>query len=239
MGHPPVTDKLSDHGPYVAAGWKRAAAEAHAAARCGSAAGSSRRSGALVMAIVNRTPDSFYRPGVTWDEDAALERRARDRGRGRGPPRRRRGARQARPRGDGDGGDPPDRPVHRAGPGGLPRSGDQRGHLAARAGQGGLRRPAPTCSTTPGRPGTRRSPTWRPSSASAWSARTSGVALPRTRPHRAAFGDVVADVLDRVLLLAGRALAAGWRPTGSSSTRRTTSARTPGTRSRSPGGSAS
>ena len=22
----------------------------------------------LVMAIVNRTPDSFYRPGVTWDE---------------------------------------------------------------------------------------------------------------------------------------------------------------------------
>jgi dihydropteroate synthase len=26
------------------------------------------------MAIVNRTPDSFYRPGVTWDEGAALER---------------------------------------------------------------------------------------------------------------------------------------------------------------------
>src|SRR6201996_2706282 len=28
----------------------------------------------LVMAIVNRTPDSFYRPGLTWDEEAALER---------------------------------------------------------------------------------------------------------------------------------------------------------------------
>jgi len=28
----------------------------------------------LVMAIVNRTPDSFYRPGVTWDEPAAMER---------------------------------------------------------------------------------------------------------------------------------------------------------------------
>jgi dihydropteroate synthase len=28
----------------------------------------------LVMAIVNRTPDSFYRPGLTWDEKAALER---------------------------------------------------------------------------------------------------------------------------------------------------------------------
>jgi dihydropteroate synthase len=28
----------------------------------------------LVMAIVNRTPDSFYRPGITWDEGAALAR---------------------------------------------------------------------------------------------------------------------------------------------------------------------
>jgi len=28
----------------------------------------------LVMAIVNRTPDSFYRPGWTWDDTAALER---------------------------------------------------------------------------------------------------------------------------------------------------------------------
>ena len=28
----------------------------------------------LVMAIVNRTPDSFYRPGLTWDEGAALDR---------------------------------------------------------------------------------------------------------------------------------------------------------------------
>jgi dihydropteroate synthase len=27
----------------------------------------------LVMAIVNRTPDSFYRPGLTWDEHAALD----------------------------------------------------------------------------------------------------------------------------------------------------------------------
>jgi len=28
----------------------------------------------LVMAIVNRTPDSFYRPGVTWDPAAAMGR---------------------------------------------------------------------------------------------------------------------------------------------------------------------
>ena len=26
------------------------------------------------MAIVNRTPDSFFRPGDTWDESAAMER---------------------------------------------------------------------------------------------------------------------------------------------------------------------
>ena len=28
----------------------------------------------IVMAIVNRTPDSFYRPGLTWDESAAMDR---------------------------------------------------------------------------------------------------------------------------------------------------------------------
>jgi dihydropteroate synthase len=28
----------------------------------------------LVMAIVNRTPDSFYQPGLTWDPAAAMER---------------------------------------------------------------------------------------------------------------------------------------------------------------------
>src|SRR5579859_3850294 len=28
----------------------------------------------LVMAIVNRTPDSFFQPGATWDESAAMER---------------------------------------------------------------------------------------------------------------------------------------------------------------------
>jgi dihydropteroate synthase len=28
----------------------------------------------LIMGIVNRTPDSFYRPGLTWDESAAMGR---------------------------------------------------------------------------------------------------------------------------------------------------------------------
>lgn len=27
----------------------------------------------LIMAIVNRTPDSFYRPGSTWEDAAAME----------------------------------------------------------------------------------------------------------------------------------------------------------------------
>ncbi len=28
----------------------------------------------LIMGIVNRTPDSFFRPGLTWDESAAMAR---------------------------------------------------------------------------------------------------------------------------------------------------------------------
>jgi dihydropteroate synthase len=28
----------------------------------------------LIMGIVNRTPDSFFRPGLTWDESAAMDR---------------------------------------------------------------------------------------------------------------------------------------------------------------------
>jgi dihydropteroate synthase len=28
----------------------------------------------LLMGVVNRTPDSFYRPGLTWDESAAMDR---------------------------------------------------------------------------------------------------------------------------------------------------------------------
>jgi dihydropteroate synthase len=31
----------------------------------------------LIMGIVNRTPDSFYRPGVTWDEREAMDRARR------------------------------------------------------------------------------------------------------------------------------------------------------------------
>jgi len=60
---------------------------------------------------------------------------------------------------------------------------------------------------------------------------------PRTRPFRFSYPDVVADVLAHTGKLAARAVEAGVDPeSGSWSTRRTISARTPGTHSRSPGG---
>ena len=163
---------------------------------------------ALVMAIVNRTPDSFYRPGVTWDEDAALERVH---------------AIVAEGADLLDVGGVPAKPgpevtvteeirrivpfierVRAAYPD-LVISVDTWRHEPARA----------ACEVG----ADLLNDTW-----SAWDPKVAdvaaefgvglvcshvGVALPRHRPHRAAFGDVAADVLDRVLVLAGRALAAG------------------------------
>ena len=34
----------------------------------------------MIMAIVNRTPDSFYDKGATWSEDKAFDRVADNRG---------------------------------------------------------------------------------------------------------------------------------------------------------------
>ena len=163
---------------------------------------------ALVMAIVNRTPDSFYRPGVTWDEDAAFDRVH---------------AIVAEGADLLDIGGVPAKPGHevtvaeeirrvvpfiervRAAYPDLVISVDTWRHEPARA----------ACEAG----ADLLNDTW-----SAWDPKVAdvaaefgvglvcshvGVALPRTRPHRAAFADVAADVLDRVLLLAGRALAAG------------------------------
>ena len=233
-----VPIKLYDH-ERRRRGWERTPADARRRARCGSGGREFPPERTLVMAIVNRTPDSFYRPGLTWDEDVALGARARHRGRGRRPPRRRRRARQAGSRGDGGGGDPPGRPVHRAGPGGLPGPGDQRRHLAARAGQGGLRgrrRPAQRHLVGLGPEGRRRG--GRVRRRPGLLARRRGAAA-----HPAAPGGLRRRGGGRARpgAAAGRAGAAGrrGRRTGSSSTRRTTSARTAGTRWRSPGGSAS
>ncbi len=162
----------------------------------------------LVMAIVNRTPDSFYRPGLTWDETAALEH-------------------VHTVVADGadilDIGGVPAKPgpevtvtqeirrvvpfierVRAAYPD-LVISVDTWRHEPARA----------MCAAG----ADLINDTW-----SAWDPKLAEVAAefgaglvcshvgtltPRTRPHRPAFDDVLADVLGRVLLLAERALKAG------------------------------
>ena len=162
----------------------------------------------LVMAIVNRTPDSFYRPGVTWDEGAALERVH---------------AAVAEGADILDVGGVPAKPgpevtvaeeirrvvpfvasVRAAYPD-LVISADTWRHEPARA----------MC----GAGADLINDTW-----SAWDPALAEVAAefgaglvcshagtltPRTRPHRPAFTDVVADVLDRVLQLTEQALKAG------------------------------
>ena len=163
---------------------------------------------ALVMAVVNRTPDSFYLPGLTWDEGAALERVHVVVAEGADIL---------------DVGGVPAKPgpevtvaeeirrvvpfierVRTAYPD-LVISADTWRHETARA----------MCAAG----ADLVNDTW-----SAWDpvlaevAAEFGVGLvcshagllpPRTRPHRMAFEDVVTDVLDRVLLLAERALKAG------------------------------
>jgi dihydropteroate synthase len=160
------------------------------------------------MAIVNRTPDSFYRPGLTWDESAALER-----------------VHDVVAEGADilDVGGVPAKPgpevtvaeeirrvvpfierVRTAYPD-LVISADTWRHEPARA----------MCAAG----ANLINDTW-----SAWDPAVAEVAAefgaglvcshvgpqaPRTRPHRPAYPDVVADVLDRVLPLAERALKAG------------------------------
>jgi dihydropteroate synthase len=166
----------------------------------------------LVMAIVNRTPDSFYRPGITWDEGAALERVHTVVAEGAdildvgGVP--------ARPAGEVTVAEeirrtvPFIEAVRDAYPD-LVISVDTWRHEVARA----------VCAAG----ADLLNDTW-----SGWDPELAGVAaefgaglvcshagglLPRTRPFRPAFGDVMADVLDRTLTLAQRAEQAGVDPT--------------------------
>jgi dihydropteroate synthase len=162
----------------------------------------------LVMAIVNRTPDSFYRPGLTWDESAALERVHAVVAEGAdildvgGVP--------AKPGAEVTVAEEIRRVVPfiervRAAYPDLVISADTWRHEPARA----------MCAAG----ADLINDTW-----SAWDPALAEVAAefgaglvcshagmltPRTRPHRPAFADVVADVLDRVLLLAERAVKAG------------------------------
>jgi dihydropteroate synthase len=165
----------------------------------------------LVMAIVNRTPDSFYRPGVTWDEGAAMER-----------------VHQVMAEGTDiiDIGGVP------AAPGSAVDTAEEirrtAGFVAA------VRSAYPDVVIS--------SDTWRHEVASeacaagadlindtwgGWDHKLAEVAaefdaglvcahvgplLPRTRPHRVVYADVVADVLARTLALADRAVDAGVDP---------------------------
>ena len=165
----------------------------------------------LVMAIVNRTPDSFYRPGLTWDESAALDRVH---------------AAVAEGADILDVGGVPAKPgpevtvdeeirrvvpfierVRDAYPD-LVISADTWRHEAARA----------MCAAGADLINDTWS-AWDPALAETAAEFGAGLVCshvgpltPRTRPHRAAYGDVLADVLARVLGLAAQALKAGVDP---------------------------
>ena len=167
----------------------------------------------LVMAIVNRTPDSFYRPGLTWDEGAALER-----------------VHQV----VAEGADVLD-------VGGVPaKPGEEVTALeemrrvvpfiaAVRAAHPDLVVSADTWRHEVGRAACEAGADLLNDTWGGWDPELTGVAAefgaglvcshagglpPRTRPFRVSYPDVVADVLDRVLGLADRAVRAGVDPAG-------------------------
>ncbi|MBO0830808.1 MAG: dihydropteroate synthase [Actinobacteria bacterium] len=165
----------------------------------------------LIMAIVNRTPDSFYRPGVTWHESAALDR-----------------VHEA----IADGADIIDVGGIPAAPGSDVDVAEEIRRTAGFIATIRSRYPDVVISVD----------TWRHQTGRAacesgadllndswggWDERLAEVAAefgaglvcahagpqrPRTRPFRVAYPDVVTDVLERTLLLARRALAAGVQP---------------------------
>ncbi len=167
---------------------------------------------ALIMGIVNRTPDSFFRPGLTWDESAAMERVHQVIAEGAdivdvgGVP--------AAPGAQVDAAEEIRRTAGfigavRAAYPDIVISVDTWRHEIRPSCLRGGRRPA---STTAGAVSTSGWPTWPPSSEPGWSARMSGRQRPRTRPFRVAYADVMADVLDQTQRLARRAIEAGVEP---------------------------
>ena len=162
---------------------------------------------ALVMGILNRTPDSFYDKGATFALDDLYAGPSRLGGRGGRHPRRGRGQGRARARGDRGRGAGPGRPGRR-GPGGAlrhPVSVDtwraSVAEAAYEAGRGGgqrhqrVRRPR-----VPGGGGRRRGDAWWPP--------TSGSA-PRVPDPEPVYDDVVADVAGFLVERAARARPAG------------------------------
>ena len=163
----------------------------------------------VLMAIVNRTPDSFYDRGATYAMDAAVARVDQvvaegadmvDVGGVKAAPGRRRRRRR---------GDPPDRRPGRR------RSAPPTRRCPSRSTPGGRRwrgrpwPPVPTSSTTPGAGWTRSSPPSPPRPAPGIVCTHAGGLPPRTRPHRVTYDDVVADIVVRTTALAEAAVAAG------------------------------
>ncbi|HVT70581.1 MAG TPA: dihydropteroate synthase [Trebonia sp.] len=162
----------------------------------------------LVMAIVNRTPDSFYRPGLTWDQVAAMDM-----------------VHVA----VADGADIVDVGGVPAKPGPEVTVDEEIRRVVpfierVRAAYPDLVISADTWRQEPARAMCAAGANLINDTWSAWDPALAEVAAefgaglvcshvgaltPRTRPHRPAYADVVADVLDRVLLLAERALKAG------------------------------
>jgi dihydropteroate synthase len=165
----------------------------------------------LVMAIVNRTPDSFYRPGITWDERTALART--DEVVAQGADILDVGGIPAKPGDEVTVAEEIRRTVPfiervRAVHPGLVISVDTWRHEVARA---VCEAGADLINDTWGG--------WDPKLAEVAAEFGAGIvcshtggALPRTRPFRLSYGDVVADVLDTVLKSARRALRAGVDP---------------------------
>jgi dihydropteroate synthase len=165
----------------------------------------------LVMAIVNRTPDSFYRPGLTWDEGAALDR-----------------VHQA----VAEGADILDVGGVPAKPGTEVTTAEEIRRVVpfierVRAAYPGLVISADTWRHEPARAMCAAGANLVNDTWSGWDPALAEVAAefgaglvcshvgpltPRTRPHRPAYGDVLADVRARVLTLAERALKAGVDP---------------------------
>ena len=162
----------------------------------------------LVMAIVNRTPDSFYRPSLTWDEGAALERVHTAIAEGAdiidigGVP--------AKPGTE----VPVDEEIHRTVP----------FVAAVRAAHPDVIISVDTWQNEVGRAVCEAGADLLNDSWGGFDPRLAEVAAefgaalvcahagsqtPRTRPFRVAYADVMADVLDRTLALADRALRAG------------------------------
>ena len=162
---------------------------------CSSAAvnGSSSPPTLIVMAIVNRTPDSFFDRGATFAEDAALQAVDAAVGRGRGHRRHRRCQGRPRRRGGRGRGAPPDRRARRRPSGAAPGAGDQRRHLAGR-GRRGLAAGADLLNDTWGGVDPELAEVAAEFGAGLVCAHAGGLA-PRTRPHRVGYADVVADVV--------------------------------------------